>query len=43
MRVGGEPWRVIADHRGLGAGLVGVYVRTGDVRDNSDLREFLFG
>lgn len=34
---------MIAGHRGLGAGLIGVCVRTGDVRDNSDLREFLFG
>jgi hypothetical protein len=33
---------VIAGHRGLGGGLVRVCVRTGDVRDNSDLREFLF-
>lgn len=36
------PWPLTAGHRGLGAGLVGVWVRTGDVRENSGLREFLF-
>ncbi len=37
------PWRVIAGQRGLRVKLVGVWVRTGAGRENSDLRKFLFG
>lgn len=41
----GRRGALVSDRRSQrpGAGLVGVCVRTGDLRDSSDLREFLFG